>query len=658
MKIHLDFETRSPAPLSKTGHYAYAFDFDTDVWCMAWAYPEGEVNLWLPGDPIPEEFYEAELHGWNVSFERIIWNVVMVRQHGARKIPLERWYDTAVDAAALALPRGLGDAATVLGLGVEKDMDGRRLMLQMSRPRTTDPYTWWDDDDRKERLFAYCRRDVEVERAIAKALKPISSREREVYLMDQRMNDRGILIDVPLVEACQDLMETSRAIVQQELEDLTDGKVDAVTKTARMIEWAKEHGVVLPNLQKDTVRDILLQDDDDLPKDVRQVLQLRQDHGKSSVAKLEALRYYAGPDNRARGMVLFHGASTGRWSGKGPQPQNLPRPSLHPSELEAARGMVLTGSYSDIERTFGPVPIVISSLLRSCFRAGPGKVLRGADYAQIEARVLAWIAGQQDLVDLFASGGKVYEEMASFIYGIPVDEVGKDSFERFIGKNTILGAGYQMGAKTFMVQTQRQSGVVLEKEQALQAIRGYRNKNAAIAQFWYEINGAATDAVYYPGERFTCGRDDLIEFIVKGSFLWCVLPSKRLLAYALPQVEEVTVTYEELETGEEKTFTTESVTFCGVNSTTKRWERRPAYGGLWTENVVQAMARDLLASAKLRLEAAGYSPVLTVHDEVVTEDRIGFGSIEEMEHLMTTLPRWATGLPVSVEAWQGERYRK
>ena len=701
MALSIDFETRSTIDLRKTGTYPYAEHPRTDVWCMAWAIDDGPVGLWTPEGGDETADLEAalrdgmELRAWNAMFERLIWRNIMVGRYGLPAIDLHRWVDTAAEAAALNLPRALAKAAKVLGLDVEKDMEGHRLMMQMAKPRKMrkgetgrGPF-WWDDGGRRAKLYEYCKQDVRVERAVAERLKPLSPSERQVYIMDQRINDRGVQLDTPLIEAAQKVVDIGLKRAGRELEELTGGDVTAVTQVGNLKKWLAHQGEEVDSLAKATLRDLL--GEDHLEPDVRRALEIRSDTGKSSTSKLASLRQYQADDGRAHGLYLYHGAGTGRWAGKGPQPQNLPRGTV--KNATDFIPLILEEDFDAVEQE-APALAVVSSLLRSMLIASPGCRLLGADYSQIEARVIAWLAGQWDLVDLFASGGKVYEEMASFIYGIPTAEIAKDSYERQIGKNSVLGAGFQMGPDRFADQVWEQTGIILERglrwschacrvrfrppnkddpkemlcprcggalaqdevsvDEAARAITGYRTRFDKIPLLWRGLGDAAYDAVKKPGsiQRVSPGGGEVV-YTVRGQFLWCRIPSGRYLAYALPEIRQVPVPWDE--TGEVKR---PAVTYATVDSTTKRWVRRAGYGGLWTENIVQALARDVLAEAMFRVERADYPVVLHTHDELVADVPEGQGSLEELESLMRVLPPWAEGLPVAVEGWEGERYQK
>lgn len=708
--LSVDFETLSTVDLRKCGVHIYAADPTTGILCMSWAFDDEDPQTWYPleldypasvwmgKDYFPERVVDhvrsgGKISAWNAAFERWLWWRVLGPRYGVPRPKLTQFYDTAADAAALCLPRSLDQASKALGLEVTKDSDGYRLMMQMCKPRSNKDgvVTWWHEAKEGPakilRLGAYCEMDVTVERAIAKRIRPLGKKEREVYLMDQRMNDRGVMIDVPLVVASQTMVDEGLRRANKEVREITDGKVQGVTKLPDMKRWMEAAGYQIENLRKDTIRDMLA-DLDGLSEPARRILELRSEAGKASTSKLSTMLSVASRfDFRARGLYLYHGAGTGRWAGKLIQTQNFPRPVVgcddrcasHRKDKATGKNkkcdcggierfipMVLNGEFDMIESGDATL-LVISSLLRSMIRAAPGNRLLAGDYAQIEARIVAWIAGQDDLCALFASGGKIYETMAAFIYGVPIEGITKTDFRRQVGKNTVLGCGFGMGPDTFVSQAKTQTGLDIPMEDAEKAVGGYRKLYSKIKDFWKEIQAAAVSAILNPGETFACGRNNSIKYSFRGQFLWCVLPSGRPLAYAKPDVRQrtvkmkdrITVNVDGTTTVEKgKTFTSESICYMGVHPKTKKWVRQWAYGGLLTENVVQAMARDLLVDSHLRHEKAGYMPVLTAHDEAVSEAPEDHGSLDEYLDLMRVLPSWAEGLPVEVEGWSGLRFRK
>jgi DNA polymerase family A len=692
--LHADFETRSRVELRSAGVYRYAEDASTDVWCMAFAFDEEDVQLWVPGQEVPTRIAEHVASGrpitaHNAQFERIIWKYILSPRYSFPEPALAQWHCTAAEAAAMSLPRSLDQCAKVLNVEHTKDDKGYRLMLQMSKPRKPtkkDPREWWDDEERRLRLYEYCRQDVRVERAIGKRIRKLSSTEREVYLLDQRINDRGVMLDRPLIVAARALADRAGQEANESIAELTEGAVGAVTRVGDLTSWLTQRGVALENVQKSTLRDLLA--GNELPELERAVIELRTESAKSSTAKLTAMLNCICADDRARGLLLYHGAGTGRWSGRLIQPQNFPRAADPVSGLAPVKNVerfipdVLAGDYDSIAFEH-PVLNVLAVMLRSMLRAAPGQRFMAGDYAQIEARIVAWIAEQDDLVTSFANGGKIYEEMAAFIQSkklgrhVAPDEIGKDSPERTGGKITVLGAGFGMGGPKLAAQARMNYGFDMSDEDGQLAIDAYREKNARIKSVWHEIERAALRAVKKPGSVQTCGRRDAIKYTVRNQFLWCVLPSGRPLTYALPKIEQRRMWWdckeckgtglqeggvlpcEHCEKGKVLGEPRDSVTCAGVDSMTRQWKRYALYGGLLTENVVQAMARDVMAAAMLRLEAAGYPAVMTVHDEVMCEVPIdSTGTLQEFLKLMQVRPRWAEDLPIAVDGWCGGRYRK
>lgn len=659
MSLGIDFETRSVLDLRKVGVYKYAEHPLTDIICMAWGSDE-DVRIWYPGDPIPAELVEAvesgqPLRAWNASFERIIWREILGPRYGFPVPKNDQWFCTAAEAAAMALPRKLDDAASVLNVAHQKDKEGAKLMQKMTKPRAITKkfpeLRWHDDPQDVWRLGEYCMQDVRAEQAVAKRLRRLSPSERKVYLLDQRMNDRGVMIDLPLVHAAQEIVDVELAKANRLMDQITDGGVGAVTKVADLTRWVNGAGVEMDNMQKGTVRDTLAERADELPDSVREALELRAESGLSSLAKLKAMVAVACADGRARGLLLYHAASTGRWAGRLIQPQNFVRSTI--KNVERYINQILARE-NDLIALEHPPLVVLSSLMRGMLRASDDHRLIAIDFAQIEARVLAWLADQKDLIELFASGGKVYEEMAAFIQSrklgrtVLASEIKNPSEERQIGKNTVLGAGFQMGWERFIAYVKEVTGIDVSEEDARAAISGYRERAPMIVNLWYDTERAAKIAVMRPGSVTSVGVNGCVKFVVREKFLWCILPSGRPLAYALPQLSERKTKYG-IKT---------QLSYMAVNSKTHQWAREYTYGGKLVENIVQAIARDLMTSAMLRLDEASYPNVLCVHDEVVMDVPNGFGTLEEALELMKRIPKWAQGCPVAVEGWQGERYRK
>lgn len=643
MVCSVDFETAGTVELKRTGVYPYAAHHDTRVWCMAYAFDEEEPELWTPDQPFPERLRDhiaagGEMRAWNAAFERIVWRDRARKLYHFPTVQDAQWVCTMAEAMAMALPRSLEHAAEVLRLSIRKDMKGNKLSKQMARPRRFDEDgnpVWWDTPEKLERLYAYCRQDVRVERAISKLVNRLVPQERELYLLDQKMNDRGIALDYQLVVAAKQIVEREIDKQNAALLVATNGEVSKITQVAKLKEWLNLQGIAADSLAKKALAE-LLDDRATLSDDVRAALEAREEAAKSSVAKIDAMLDCVSRDNRMRGLMLYHGASTGRWAGKLVQPHNFPRPTITVKEIEEYIPVVLEGDPDNIITLN-----ILSDMLRAMMVAAPGHVLVAADFAAIEARVLAWLANETVMLRQFREGRPIYKEMAAVIFKRAVSTIEKPSPEYQLGKNTILGCGFGMGEKKFAKTT----GV--DAETAELAVTTYRQSYARIPLFWKNLNEAAVEAVLHPNEVRSVGR---LHFIKRGSYLWIKLPGGRALAYAVPRVVDRPLPWD-------KEKTVPAVEYSGVNSYNRKWERMALYGGLLAENTVSATARDLLAEAMLRCEQAGYPMVLSVHDEVVAEVAASRPTGPVLE-LMKVLPTWAEGCPVDAEGWVSHRYRK
>jgi DNA polymerase len=636
MIVSVDFETRSAVDLRKTGVYIYADDPSTDVWCMAYAFDDEEPKVWMPADPIDTrlEEYIAEggkLRAWNSSFERVIWNKIMAPRYKWPRTKTSQWFCTMAQASAMGLPRSLGQAADVLGVEQQKDKSGQALMMRMARPRrsiTGGSHVWWDTPDKMAALISYCKQDVRTEISVAERLVEMDAQERQVFLLDQRINDRGIMLDHDLLDRARVLADNSKEEIDAEIARLTKGQVRGATKGVDLVKWLNSYGVATKSVDKQHVAALLSQPD--IHPVIRKVLELRQDGAKSSTAKLDSMENAAGPDDRMRGLLVYHGAATGRWSGRLVQPQNFPRPVKKQDELNEIIAKLKRGeSVAD----HGAGTQIASDLLRSMLIAKPGHRLLFADYAAIEARVLAWLAGETTLVETFAKGGDVYKVMAKDIYNKPVDKI--DGNERQVGKMAILGCGYGMGGKRFAEQCTTM-GIAVDVEEAKRIVSVYREANSAISGYWRRLE-----------DEFL---ENCREVIARrGEFARLPLKSGRCLTYHNPRIVE-----RETPWGEKR----ESVEVDTLNSVTRQWTSQIIWGGLLTENVVQATARDLMAGAMMRLEMAGYPVVMSVHDEIICEVPEQRGVLAEMIELMTEVPAWAKGCPIAAEGKESLRYEK
>lgn len=673
MEVSLDFETRSAIDLRKAGAYKYAMDASTDVWCAAFSVDGREPLLWTPEPAAPmcsgPELPLFELasnpgvlfRAFNAPFERAIWREIMHRRYGFPDIALERWTCTATEARAMNLPGNLDECARVLGVVEQKDMAGHRLMLRMAKPRATTGdgrHTWWDDEERRQKLYAYCRQDVRTEQAIAARLQRLSAYERQVWLMDQRANDRGILVDVPLATAAKQIAARVAGKADKDVGRVTGGDVDKITNVGRLKGWMDALGVPVDSLNKKALAELLNRED--LPLPVREALEIRVEAGKSSVKKIEAMINAACPDGALRGLLLYWGAGTGRWAGRLVQPQNFPArtralpdwwiESLYEDPEPIVR-RVLAGDLDALELE-GPALEVLALLLRPMLRARPGKALVAADYSAIEARVIAWLCGEEWRMEVFRTHGRIYEASASMMFKVPLEKIKKGQPEyalRQKGKVAELALGFQGGVNALITMGAYEMG--LGDEELPEIVRLWRQASPNIKAGWYALQEAAIEAVRTPGKA-TETLEGRVRFKVAGGFLWMKLPSGRRLAYCQPKLVHKPAQWdpERLLPGVEA---------WSVDSKTKKWSKRSLYGGLLMENLVQATARDLMADAMLRLESGGkYLPLLSVHDEVITEADAAVADHKELERIMCQLPDWAAGCPVAAEGYTAARYRK
>lgn len=633
--ISIDFETYSECDIKTAGGYNYAAHPTTEVLCMAWAIDDEEPELWLPGEPFPLRLYNRllarqDIWAWNASFERAVWHHQMLK-HGAPEIRPDQWNDTAALAATLALPRALGQCAQVLGVSEQKDTRGRYLIQRLCQPYRGERRR---DQHLLDELYDYCKQDVRTERAVKRLLtpyKPMSDHERKVWLLDQAINWRGLGIDTGNVQNAISLIYQTAEKLNERVREISGGALPDCGSRQRVMAWSLSRGYRLAGYDKSAVLEALA--DPELPDDVRQVLEIRQTLGKASTSKYQAMLNLAADDQRARGVFFYHGAQTGRWAGRGFQPQNLPRPAF--KDTDNCIRLFRHRDVDAIEMLYGDPMVALSSCLRGMIVPGEDNRFLVADFNAIEARVLAWLADEQGPLDVFRSGDCIYCHAATGIYGRKITK--KDADERQIGKVAILALGYQGGVGAFQTMAKAYR-VVVEDEQADQIKVKWRKAHPKIVRFWYDLEAAATNAVKYRGHAFEAGP---ITFKCHGDFLFAKLPSGRRLAYYKP------------------TLNGDKLEFWGTDSRLGgRWAKLSTYGGKLAENVTQAVARDLLADAMLRLEALGYWVVASIHDEVICEVRKGDGSLAEMEELMVQLPEWATGLPMAVEGFECERYRK
>lgn len=650
MKLTFDLESRSEVKLLDVGAYAYSVHPSTEILCFAFKVNSKKTKIWIPPKfrgkgvkSVSDKYFfnlvrkSGIIEAHNASFELYMWLNQMVPKHNAPHIDIKKLRCSAAKAAYYALPRSLGEACKVMEVDAQKSVSGRALMLKMCKPRKptkNNPSKWHETDEQFKELCEYCIADVDAEHALSEALPDIPKSEWDLYYIDQLINLRGIQIDTKAIAVFDERISRFVKEKTEKLLEITDGEIDGVKKIAASIRWLKStQGVDLPNMQKDTVVKALAKP---LPKAAKRFLKLRQELGLSSVSKLKKMAKME-VNGIVRGTMLYHGASTGRWTGSGIQPHNFPRTVFDEKEIDH----LVSIDYKMARFLYGEAPEVASKCLRGMIIAPKGKAILCADYSAIEGRGLAWLVGEMKVLEAYREGVDTYKLNAVDIYGTRYDQV--DFWERLVGKVCELALGYQgwLGAFHSMAKNY---GVIISDDEAKKIILAWRDKREKTVKFWEKIENAAIQAI----QSKKTVRLGKLTFGVKGKFLHMRLPSGRLLSYFSPEVKQLMTPY-----GVEKL----GIRFMGVNSQTKKWERQATYGGKLTENAVQAIARDLLAYAIKQAHKEGYDTRMHVHDEISAYAKKD-SSLEKFIKVMERKPRWAEGLPLKAEGWKGKRYRK
>jgi DNA polymerase len=750
--LEIDFETRSDVDIKKFGVYLYMASRHTEPLMASYKIDGGPHKRWYRNTPCPADIVAHVEAGGIVSahnnqFERLLWQMILTPRYGWPKLRTEQCRCTAATAAAMALPRSLDGLGAALDLPVQKDKEGTRLIRKFSIPRKPrkdeDPngLYWNEPEDHPEdfaRFHDYCDVDVEAEAAADRRMVPLSDYEQDLWLIDQRINDRGIRIDRTSAIAAINLVEKAKRLLDAAMRRATNGYVKKCSEPGKLVEWVQNQGVDMASAAKAEIEELL--EYDDLPAHVRAAILIRQEAAKTSVAKLTAFMARAGADGRIRGAFLFCAAGTGRWSSVGAQLHNLPRPRKEFGDADIRLDVLfdfiryedpdlLKWLYGD---ELGKTLWLLSDAIRGFLWAAPGHDLLVADYSGIEGAVAAWFADEEWKVDylhlLQSEQGKkmpdLYRVAAAGIFNTTTDDIPKSDTRRQVGKVSELSLQYQGGPGAFRSMARnyslklapiypivwssatparkdkalkRYSNACARKEPITKLLNreeflaaeivkiGWREKHPAISESWSMLEGAARQAVEKPGSVVKCLK---VEYLVARGFLWCRLPSGRCLAYGSPRLKQQvwvkvkqddgswseaseTMALDEAQLAEKRgavammrdkdgrlNMAKSAVTALGVNSVTKKWERFALYGGLAFENIVQAIARDLLANGIKKAEEAGYPVIGHVHDEILAEVPCGFGDVKEFEALICELPPWAAGLPLTASGWRGKRYRK
>ena len=639
--LDIDFETRSEADIKATGAMKYCEHPSTEILMISFSYNGHKVYNWNPW----------HIRAMNSEFEYWAWNIVAVRQFGWPSVPIEQFYDVMAMSCAMAFPASLENAGAAIKAKITKDPGGARLINWFSKPIGKGkgfrcPH---DHPDKFQEFIDYCDDDVATQMAIADKCELLSPFEHEVFLMTERMNVMGLPIDMDLVHAALELVNQFQDYANKKAIRLAgpDCGFESLTQTARVKDWLNANGCAIPNMQKDVILEWLNDTMLTIPKKCRTILHLRSQAAKASTAKYVRMNDGTDLNGWLHGFLKYHIARTGRWGGRGVQIQNFPKPGQSVYHLNWEQVIkVVKKRKLKLLKKYGDPMEVLAGCLRGAICAPKGYKFVSADYSQIEARFIFWLADDPIGLRDFGGDGKVYEGMAATIYGVLPSSIEKGSFERDIGKRTVLGAGFGMGARKFVTSCWEQGGVVVSAALGKKSIEGYKARYKMVPILWEKVEKAAIRAVLVPMKRFTYKK---ISYQKRGKHLYCRLPSGRELCYPFARVRTVKTRF-----GPQP-----KLYYDGMCSYTNKWKELDTWGGKLTENFTQAAARDYMAVGLLNCEASGiYTSIFTVHDEGVSLAKEGTGSVEEYERLMCISPDWAEGCPIEAEGWEGQRYRK
>lgn len=735
-RVHLDYETRSTVDLKKTGASVYAEHPSTHVWLARFRFEgDSEIGEWIAGQPYPQRLIDHVAAGnivvaHNAGFEWLCWNVILPRQLGVALPPLtfEQMECTMARAFCLGLPPTLEMAAQVVGAKVQKDMAGSAKMKRMAKPRKINDdgsVVWWDSDEDVAGLSAYCADDVAAEEGVDDAVPALTPDDRATWLMDQHMNQRGILLDAVLIEAMNDAVTSEKNRLDKEMAHLTGGWVAKCSKRADLLAWLADNGVDISSLSKKESKEVdeaiaALRLNDDT---VSTVVRLYRQANKSSTAKLKRMLQTVCEDGRSRGTMQCHGAFTGRWSGRLWQPQNLKRmdedrdgpvvrAAVHAlTSLPTAKALEVLHCYTD------DVMELVSVCMRSVIIAPSGSKLVGADYSNIEGRVIAWLAGAEKKLEAFREqdagrGVDLYKLTYASAFGVDIQDVTK--LLRQIGKTLVLSAQYQ-GSVGALMNMAGNLGVdvfemarialdvspldVIDKARFAHKQPGSNHfelpedtwiglkivisqwraspLDSPLVQFWWDLQDAALAAVTSPGEVVYVGKTGRIAYVCNDGALICRLPTGKCLVYSNPRVR-VKETERQREDGTTYIQTSNSVEYDGWDGMTRRWGTIHLYGGLQANHVTQGTAAEIMKRGMKNLEAGrplwgasplppgeGFPPILTVHDEAVAEvpdsliDKLGEDAVvKRFENLMLAVGSEFEGLPLAASGWCDQRYVK
>lgn len=668
--LRIDLETYSSVDLKKCGVHKYVESDDFEILLLAYAFDDEAVRvLDLAQGCLESEYARVVAAIKDVNVTKAAYNAAFelacLSKHLGEALDVTQWRCTSVHGLYLGLPGNLADLGKVIGLDEDKQKLGSGWSLiryfcipckptRSNNGRTRnqpqhDPAKW-------ELFIEYCKRDVETEREIANKLArfPVPDKEWQLWHLDQRMMNKGVLVDRALVHAAIEADEIVKQRLTAEAVELT--KLDNPNSRDQLLAWLQEE------MEDDTIEDLtkktvpkLLQSTDNAV--VERVLRIRQELAKTSVSKYHAMARSVCKDDAIRGLTQFYGANrTGRWAGRIVQVQNLPQNKLR--DLELARELLIARQFDELEFLYGSVPDVLSQLIRTAFVARPGRRFIPVDFSAIEARVIAWLAWCEWRLEVFKTHGKIYEASAEQMFRLPAGSVTKKSPYRQKGKIAELALGYQGGAGALKTMGALEMGI---PEEELDPIKdAWRAANPDIVELWYACERSAKQAV---GQKTTvvlpiAGKRRQLFFQYEAGFLFIRLPSGRRLAYVKPRLEGEDLYREKADGSRYVVASAGSLTYEGLDQKTKQWTRVPTYGGKLVENITQAIARDCLADAMLALDEAGIEQLFTVHDEIITEVPFEKATLKDVEAIMGRSLPWAPDLPLRGDGFETRYYMK
>ncbi|EHN13416.1 DNA polymerase [Clostridium sporogenes] len=645
--LAIDIETYSSVDLLKCGVYAYTEAEDFTILLFAYAYDDKPIKIidLACGEKLPQSIIDdltdpnVMKTAFNANFER-----TCLAKYLSRLMPPDQWRCSAVHALTLGLPTSLEKVAKCMNLEQQKMNEGKALIRYFSMPCKSTKANGGrtrnlpEHDREKWNTFKiYCRQDVEVERAIRKKLEkfPMTEKELELWFLDQKINDGGVKVNKTLVKNAIQFDDTYQKELMDEAIKITN--LENPNSTSQLKKWLADEGIEVESLSKANVAELLAKVSN---CKIKKVLKLRQELSKTSVKKYEAMERAVCKDERIRGLLQFYGANrTGRWAGRLVQIHNLPRNGL--KDLDLARKLLIQGEYETLELLFDSVPDVLSQLIRTAFIPTENSRFIVSDFSAIEARIIAWLAGEKWRIDVFSTHGKIYEASASQMFGVPIEDITKGSVLRQKGKIAELALGY--GGSKGALKSMGALNMGLTEEELPELVSAWRKSNSKIVKLWYEIENAAIRVVK---EKMEVNMQYGLKFYYKDRILFVRLPSGRSLAYVRPRIEI------------DERFNKDKLTYEGVEQGTKSWGRISTFGGKLTENIIQAIARDCLGEAMLRLNKAGYKIRFHIHDEVILDVSIGAGSLDEVNEIMGESIDWAPGLLLKAEGFETDYYKK